>query len=279
MGLAMTRSGTNVSICRDDATTFLRGFGYNAVRHPDPTLLPLEVIGKEGKRCQRLGQLRDFVNSSATEPSVEGPATAADLSGCTSSRLNLGVGAKILGAFVGAMGGALGVSTNYTNAKKLSFEFTEVTKKLVAPSQAGSFLASGDISEGNPTLVPWILDRGQIYLVSEVAYSKHFTVRYEQAAGQAATVQLDALEKLAGTNVKVEVSSSEAHVVKFKGTKPLAFAFKCFEIGYLDGLLALTTIKPGAVALSDALDQNGNPIDSGVALAAIDDVQLIEFGS
>jgi len=162
-----------VGICRDDATTYLRRFGYNAVRHPDSALLPLEVIGKQGKVCQRLGQLRDLVDSSAGEPSLEGPVKAAELSGRASSSLSLGVGVEILGAFVGAMGGTLGVSTSYTNAKRLRFEFTDVTKKLVSPAQAGAFLRSGDLSKSNPALVPWVLGKGQIYLVTEVGYSTH----------------------------------------------------------------------------------------------------------
>jgi hypothetical protein len=266
-----------VGICRDEATTFLRGLGYNAVRHPDPALLPLEVIGKQGKECRWLGLLRDVVESTAAEPTLEGPVSAAELSGRSSSKLSLGVGADILGAFVGAMGGNLGVSTTYTNAKTLSFEFADVTKRRVSPAQAGTFLASGDFSKRNPALVPWVLGMGQIYLVTEVAYSTHFSVRYEQAAGQAATVKLDILEQLAGGNVTVEANRTEAHVVSFKGKEPLAFAFKCFEIGYLDGILALTTVKAGAVTLSTALDQEGHPIDPGAALAGVDDVQLIAF--
>jgi hypothetical protein len=266
-----------MGICRDDATTYLRGLGYNAVRHPYTALLPLEVIGKQGKVCERLGQLRDLVDSPAAQPGLQGPSPAAELSGSKSSRLSLHIGAEILGAFVGAMGGTLGASTKYTNAKRLSFEFAQVTKKSVSPAQAGSFLTSGDLSKSNPTLVPWVLGRGQIYLVTEVAYSTHFAVRYEQSAGQAASVDLPALGELAGANVGVEAEKSESHVVSFKGKEPLAFAFKCFQMGYIDGRLALTMIKPGAVALSDALDEQGQPIDPGVSLTALDDVQLIEF--
>jgi hypothetical protein len=266
-----------VGICRDDATTYLRSLGYNALRHPDGTLLPLDVIGKQGRICERLGRLRDLVDSSAAEPRAEGPNPAAELSGRASSRLSIGVGAEILAAFVGAMGGTLGVSTKYTNARRLSFEFAEVTKKAVSAAQAGSFLASGDLSNRNPALVPWVMGKGQIYLVTEVAYSTRFAVRYEQAAGQAAAVRLGELGDLAGADVTIEASKSEAHVVSFEGNEPLAFGFKCFEVGYLEGMLALTSIKPGAVALSDVLDQQGQPIDPGVPLAAIDDVQLIDL--
>ena len=176
------------------------------------------------------------------------------------------------------MGGTLGGSTSYTNAKRLSFEFAEVTKKVVSPGQAGSFLVSGELSKRNPVLVPWVLGKGQIYLVTEVAYSTHFAVRYEQASEQAATVNLRELGELAGVKVRVQADRSQAHVVSFEGKEPLAFAFKCFEVGYLEGILALTTIKPGAVALSDVLDKQGQPIDPGVSLAALDDFQLIEFG-
>jgi len=92
-------------------------------------------------------------------------------------------------------------------------------------------------------------------------------------------VEVPALGELAGAKVTVQANQSEAHVVEFRGTEPLAFAFKCFEVGYLEGILAFTSFKPGAVALSDALDLQGHPIDPGVSLAAVDDVQLIEFGS
>ncbi|WP_396903267.1 hypothetical protein [Mycolicibacterium sp.] len=208
---------------------------------------------------------------------MEGPIDSAELSGKSSSSLSLGIGAEILGSFVGAMGGKLGADTSYTNAKKMTFVFADVTKKRVAPAQAGAFMTAGDLSTSNPVLVPWVLGKGQIYLITEVAYSTSFAIRYERSNGQAATVEVPALGELAGLNVKVETKSNQSNVVTFHGKKPLAFAFKCFEIGYLDGKLAFSNLEPGAVALSDVLDSAGEPIEPGVCLAGVDDVQLIDL--
>jgi hypothetical protein len=266
-----------MGICRDQATTYLRGLGYNAVRHPDSSLLPLEVIGREGKFCERLGRLDSLVTSTAGAPTIAAPVPAADLAGQTTSSLSIGVGANVLGAFVGAMGGTLGAQTSYTNAKRMTFEFAAVTKVRAEPAAIGSFIQAGELKTENPVLVPWVLGKGRLFVIVEVARAQQFAVRYERAAGQAASVNVDALGDLTGANVEVAADAQRSHVISYEGDEPLTFAFKCFEIGYLDGMLALSTVSPGAVALSDALDSGGSPVLPGEILTAVDEAPLLKF--
>ena len=95
-------------LCSDKSTTFLRGLGYNVVRHPSADFTPLGLLGRQNGETIRLGPLNLLItNPPGPLPKVTADVVAADINGQATSKLDIGIGANILGTLIGAMRGAL----------------------------------------------------------------------------------------------------------------------------------------------------------------------------
>jgi hypothetical protein len=236
-------------LCTDKSTTFLRGLGYNVVRHPAADLVPLSLIGRQNNETIRLGPLNLLIkNPPGPLPQVTADTPAADINGQVSAKIDIGIGASILGTLIGAMGGAIGVNVSYTNAQKVQFSYLDVLTDAVVPLAVGSYLKNGDVDAGNLILEQYVMGNGELFLVTKIAKSHRFTVKYEKRNETAASVDLPALQALASASVKVTVSGDSNATVTFEGKTPLAFGFQCFRVGVVDGVLSLTTVQAGAIA-------------------------------
>jgi hypothetical protein len=248
-----------MSICNDQSTKFLRKQGYNVVRHPSSEIHPLDLIGRQAGESLYLGHLNQLIGESADGlPKIEENIESSDISGQSSSKLAMAIGANVLGNLVGAMGGTLGVKTNYTDAQRLEFGYVDVLNDRVVPLDVGNYLREADVDAGNLILQEYILGRGELYVITKTAKSKKFSVKYERKNGTAAQVDLEVLPKLTGGNVTVDASKEVEGQLTFSGNTPLVFGFQCFRVGVSDGELSLTSVRAGNVALatgSAALDQ------------------------
>jgi hypothetical protein len=103
------------------------------------------------------------------------------------------------------------------------------------------------VDAGNLILQQYVLGNGELYVVTQVAKSKKFSVHYEKQNGTDAAVDVPTLQALAGAKVKVGMAVGSASTIDFEGSTPLGFAFQCLEIGVVNGTLSLTTVKAGAI--------------------------------
>ncbi|MCX4696484.1 hypothetical protein [Streptomyces sp. NBC_01408] len=246
--------------CSDRGLKYLAGLGYNAVRHPDAKLSPLAVMGIRDHSGVWLGQLSDLVTGSqALSPTVQRGIAAADISGQSSSKISFKIGLEVLGSFVGAMGGTLGVSAGYTNAQTMQFVFRDVAKNRVSPAQVSQYIDAGDVVTEDPLFRPYFEGNGRLYIIVEVATSNSFTVRYERKDETAARVDLPVLQELVSGAVDISAARGFGHEVTYNGKVPLSFAFKCFEFGLPYGRPTLMDVKAGGVELSvsDVLSDDG----------------------
>jgi hypothetical protein len=266
--------------CRDKATTYLASHGYNVIRHPASDIKPLELIGIQKGTTERLGEIDDLINNpNATLPKPDEDIPAADLQTVSSSKLNIKIGAEILGAFVGAMNGTLGVSTGYTNATRIQFEFTDVTKDRIRPSLVGQFMKGGELDEAHPTFKPYVVGQGQLYVITETVKSQSFSVQYERGNNVGAAVDLPLLQDLLGAEIQVSTQRDKKYVISYRGQAAVVFGFRCFELGVLDGDLVMFSSQPGAVALSNVLGPDGLPVeDDHAALLTDPEYPLLVFG-
>ena len=252
--------------CRDKSIQFLKNLGYNVVRHPRAGIGPLELIGRQHGSVLRLGTLDQLVrNAQAPLPSVEKNQTAGDINGQTSSSLNLGIGVNILGAVIGAMGGSLGINTSYTNAKKVTFIFTEVLRDRVRPLDIGEYLKDGEINADNLVLREFVLGKGELFIITDTVKSKKFSVQYVDDKGVEAAVNVPTVAQLLGGDISVAASGSSNSTLSFEGNQRLTFGFKCFQVGVDDGDLRVMISKAGTLGLEamareedDAADLTGD---------------------
>lgn len=257
--------------CTDKSMTALAGLGYNVVRHPSANFRPLMLIGKQKGEFLQLGALNQLItNGPGPLPAVTLNQPGAGIQGQSSSKLDISVGASILGSLIGAMGGNLGINVSYTNARQVEFKYTNVTLDSVEPLDVGNYLRDGHVDAGNLILQQYVLGNGELFVVTKVAKSKTFSVSYTRSGSSGVTVDVPALQALAGANVKVGASGASSSLVTFDGDTPLGFAFQCFQVGVVEGVLSLTSVKAGGVT---AAVPGGPPMTPELLGAGLQDVR------
>jgi hypothetical protein len=241
--------------CSDNSIKILASLGYNVVRQPRANLAPLTLIGKQNGEFLQLGPITKLItNAPGAPPAITTGQPGAGIQGQSSSSLDLSIGANILGNLIGGMGGNLGINTSYTDARKITFNYTDVTLDSMDPIDVGEYLKNGDVNADNLILEQYVLGNGELFVITTVAKSKKFNVSYEKKNSIGASVDVPALQGLAGANVKVSSSAASSSVISFEGDTPLSFAFQCLQVGVVDGVLSLTTVKAGAVTVSAGAD-------------------------
>lgn len=239
--------------CTDDSTTFLKGLGYNVVRHPREGIRPLDLIGRQSGSVDHLGPLNLLITQPPGPlPKIDMDAEGAKIQGQASSKLDFSVGVDVLGAVIGAFGGNLGAAVGFTNARKMQFVFENVRSDFVLPLEVGNYLRDGAVDAGNLVLRQYVMGNGSLFLITRIVKSKKFTVVFERSNNVAASVNVPVIQNVAGGSVKIEADSQRSHVISFEGDRELTFGFKCFEVGVVNGELSLIAGKEGAVALSAA---------------------------
>lgn len=247
--------------CKDNSLTYLAGLGYNVIRHPDATFAPLKLLGKQNDDFLLLGSLNQLISSSTSSlPVVTGDQAAADVNGQRSSSLKLGVGANILGTLIGALGGNLSASVNYTDAQQIEFEYGDVLSDSVAPLDVGNYLKDGHVDTDNLVLKQYVLGNGTLYLITKIVKSDKFTVKYSKANGMDASVQVPVLQAAVGSSLTIGSAGTSSAALTFQGKMALPFGFQCFQVGLDNGELSLVSTKAGDVFGLSAGDVTPSPV-------------------
>jgi hypothetical protein len=259
--------------CTDDSTTFLKGLGYNVVRHPREGIAPLHLVGRQNGSVDLLGPLNLLITRpSGPLPRISADAEGAKIQGQASSKLDLSIGIDVLGAIIGAFGGNLGAAVNFTNARKIQFVFENVRSDFVVPLEVGNYLRDGSVDGGNLILKQYVMGNGSLFLITRVVKSRRFTVVFERSDNVGASVNVPVIQQVAGGSVKVEVDVQKAHVLSFEGDRDLVFGFRCFEVGVRNGDLTLIAGKEGAIALA------AEAAPDAVPPALLREDALVDFG-
>jgi hypothetical protein len=248
-----------MGICRDKSMTYLADRGYNVVRHPSTEYKPLMLLGRQNGETLTLGALDALITKPPGPlPQIGPDQVATDLNGNTSSKLALGLGLNILGNIIGAMGGNLGAKFNFSNAKSVEFTYSAVLTNSIVPIAVGNYLRAAEVDAGNLVLREYVLGNGELFLITKIAKSNSFTVKFADSSETGVEVDVPTIQGVVGGNVKVEGSGQKSSVLTFSGPAQLVFAFQCFQVGVLDGFLSLTSVKAGAVAAA-TLEGEGEP--------------------
>lgn len=242
-----------MGICSDDSNKYLRDVGYNVVKLPKAGYLPpLSLLGKQNGVVEYIGDIELLIDKPAgPKPPVTLAQTAASINGKASSSMKLSIGVSILnGLIAGLGGGKLGVSSDYTNARAITFEFNNVSWDGVSALQVGNYLRDGDVDGDNPLIAQYVLGNGSLYVVTERLVSSEITTSFEVSKGVKASVDVPVIAQQVGGSVAVEVANARSNAVKFSGPEKLTFGFKCFEIGVKDGVITMFSVKIGSISAS-----------------------------
>lgn len=244
-------------VCRDRSTDYLKGLGYNVVRHPRSGITPFGAIGRIGKSVNYLGHMQHLLVQPPESFAAVNSVPAADVSGGQSDALKLGLGLNILGNIIGAMGGNLGVTTNYTDAEKIQFKFIGVTEDSIPLLVFGNTIRDAIVDLSHPIVAPYVKD-GELLMISSIIKSNKISVDYQKENGVGAKVEVPVIQEVVGGNVEVETSSESSSFITFIGKAQLAFGFKAYRMGLdkNDGTITLNPTKPGADFLTGEINES-----------------------
>jgi hypothetical protein len=240
-----------MALCSDPSLTFLKNIGYNVVRLPREGVEPLTVIGWSKDSAQILGTLPDLVTGDkGVLPSPRSNA-ATNIKGQKSSSLKIGIGVSILNGMLAALGGGtLSAGINYTNARKISFIFDNVTSTLVDAIPVGSYLRDGDIDQTNPISLPFLTGSGRLLVIVDALKSNKISVQFESSNGVGASIDVPVISGAVGGKLDIDSTRASEGILTFEGDKLLTFGFKCFQIQLDKGELRMVSVPAGGAFLT-----------------------------
>ena len=239
---------------KDPSVTFLNRFGYNVIKLPRVGIEPLDIIGRDDT-TQWLGPLASVWKSTVPVPAPSGPRPAAPVNGQKTDQLQLNFGLKILANALSAFGATVpSLDSAFTRARNVQFSYTNVTSTVVAPLDAGNYLAAGTLNTANPVVTHYFTGEDtQAFLIVDVLKSDSLTVTATDERGAGVGLDVPAIQALVGAKVELKTAGSGASTITFKGQEPVAFGFIVDEIDYDGTKWSLRGAAPsGGLAFSTA---------------------------
>lgn len=236
-----------MALCADKSLNYLNDLGYNVVRLPRKGLDPLDVLGRDGRRLERLGRLDELWTSRMPLPEIGAPRPAVHINGQATSDMRASMGLRVLNGVLKTIGVDLPeLSFAYHHADTLQFTFGDVTVRSVVPLEVGNFLSEGDIHNANPFVERYFADEDtDAFIVTEILQSNEITVSGKNRRGGTIEVDVPAIEVILGGNVSVTAGKTARTAVTYKGKDAVTFGFKVFEIAF-DGRWRITGVQPSA---------------------------------
>lgn len=239
-----------MGVCNDPRLTYLNHLGYNVVRLPRKGIVPLGVIGRDGKSKSWLGTI-DTIWQSPTPPPTPGEAQAvAGVQGSRTNDLDLSLGLDILKNALNGIFGATAPSIDfaYKQTKSIQFVFRDVRSVGIDPFVLGNFLASGDIKSGNPFVKRFFDGQKNVeaLIVTEVLQAKSIGVIGKQSAGTEIALDIPQIQAALGTKVSVKAANSSNTDITYEGPEYLAFGYKPFSIKRVGGEWQIAGVEADA---------------------------------
>jgi hypothetical protein len=227
---------TSMGLCSDPTLTYLNDLGYSVIRLPRAGIEPLDVLGRQGGRVERLGRLEQIWRSERALPVLRPPYDAGEINGQESSNIKISIGLKILENILGGLAGIAipGIRAAFPNTQSIRFGFTGVQIIAVDPLAVGRFLASGDLDMHNPFVRYFDEHDATAYVLTDVLTADSVVVTAEGNTDAAVSLDIAALQQVVGAKLSVDLVASSSKCITIKGGR-VAFGFKAFGIGYGDG--------------------------------------------
>lgn len=250
--------------CNDKAARELNDKGYSLVKYPRTNILPLDVVAGESSPLNWLGSLTVVWTGKETPPSAI-ESSAPNFLDSRSNEIKGSLGIRILEGLLKNIGAA-NADARGSISSTLSFTYESPRQLAVSPLQLGAFLKQGDLDLDNPTLKRYLeIDRAletRFYVITEVLRARKLLVRVSGENTVALEADVRALQSLAAASSSINQKSSRDVEIAFDGNTDLTFAFKAFELGYVDGEWVMLGAGPSGGYLS-ATGDTQEPVTFG----------------
>lgn len=241
-------------MCHDPFLSCLEAFGYCVVRLPLADLDPLQLLLRSGADLERIGRVSALLapGPHASLPRVARGRPTATISGRRTGELDAAVGLSLLGGVVAAMGGSqIGLDETYRSARTVTFEFRDVTEDSVEVVALDKYLADAHVNRMS-ACAGALLDADRLYATTAVIRSRSLAIEARDERGASVSLEVPALQEVAGGRVTVSQSGGGSSAVVYTGAAPLAFGFRAVRLFYDDGRYsAFEPLEAGAAGIRD----------------------------
>jgi hypothetical protein len=217
--------------------SLLDSYGYLIVRLPKADVKPMQILLKQGKDLDRIGELTTLLQTGNTIPlpQIIENLPAANISGQRTGDLKIGIGVSLLSSILSAMGGSsASLATKYRQAVTLTFEFHDVLEDRVEIAKIDQYLADADLNPFSRYLSA-LLEADQLYITTATIKSHKFTVEAKKSDGGTLALSIPEIQNAAGGNVKVSSQVDTTSRITYEGNIPLVFGFQAVQLFYNQG--------------------------------------------
>jgi hypothetical protein len=238
----------------DPALNLLKDLGFLPVRLPKADIKPLQIVSKDGKDFNLLGDVQEAMvaEPGVTVPPVFGDIqTANQVEGQRTARIKLSVGVNILGNILRALTGQnLDVSAGYQGAKTIAFQFSDVTVDRVDIVLLDRYLNRSDI---HPDLrhIEELMIEDRVGIITATLKSKKYLTTAQDDRGIDISINVPVIKGIAGGTVSVGSTNSGNTQVAYEGATPVSFGFQAARLFFDDkgNYTAFDPFKVGEGAL------------------------------
>jgi hypothetical protein len=215
----------------DPFENYLKPFGYSVVVLPREDIHPLQLAAPQSsRRLESIGALGSVFKALAVPLPPVTTGTALDLSGQSSGKLKVGVGLKLFGSALAAIGATpMSLSAGFTRAATISFQFSGVSRDSVDFAAVDAYLADADLAGASPSVAA-LLAAGELHVVLAVLRSNRISITARDDKDQEVAVDLAALHDIIGGKLAVTPEQSRTSTVSIETGAPLAFGIKAVRI-------------------------------------------------
>ena len=261
-------------LCNDPFVTVLKSFGYNVIRLPKADVKPMQVLVRQGRDLNRLGDLATLLvtGSSIALPPVTKNTRAGNISGQRTSDLSIGVGLSLMTSIIAAIGGSsVGLDTKYQQAKTATFEFQDVFEDKVDVVKLDQYLADADISPFSRHVAD-LLEADDLFVTTATIKSTKFTVEAKDSNGAGVQLSIPEIQGVVGGKVAVSGAQSVTSKVTYESPVPLVFGFQAVRLFYDQGrYTAFEPINSGTLTMKSWAAPGTSPLETEGAFVRLSD--------
>jgi hypothetical protein len=233
---------------------YLKDFGYGTIALPREGIKPLLMLAKRGDRLSPLGPVASTFLPGASPLPTAARSAAAAISGSKSKSVDAKIGISLLGKVIGALAGSsLGLDVAYKNAKKVQFEFGDVTQEAIDITALDQYLSNGSVAPGTGNFIKQALEDDDVYVIVATLDARQISVAASGENSASVSVDVPVIQQIVGAKVAVSSGGSSSSKVTYTSTTtPLSFGLKVVRLVFKNG--KYTTLKPEGGVGSEAVE-------------------------
>jgi len=226
--------------CQNDPIikTLYKLFDAHILRIPEERILPCSVLACKKNEAFYAGQLEHYVKNLELKKSDVRESKMANISGKSSSSVNLKIGISCLDSFLKGFGvTAPNIKSAFSDDALLSFSFNNVVRYYIDFARLGNLIGTSQLDNNNPSCNVFLTKSlaYKMLVIDSVIACNEFTITSQSKKNSITKIKASLLENvLSSAEGQLNLKQIDESSVTFIGQKHLSFAFSCIQVNLSD---------------------------------------------